>query len=624
MYAATRNSGLIRIWRSTNGTTWTQIQSATFPTSANRVVFGLAPSNANVVYVFVQGANNTPAVAGHQLWKYTYVSGDGSGAGGTWVNRGGNLPSDINTQTGYDQIVHVKPNDENFVIIGGQNLYRSTNGFASTLATTVIGGYDFYPDGHHHPDLHAGGFSPASSTIYYSAGDGGISRAADITLPSMVWTSLNHGYNVTQFYSVSIGPDAGSNLILAGAQDNGSQLGDAPGASDWVLAYGGDGTVVAIAPAAQDRLYTQYQGGQIQRQNYDGSNLVDFTPDGSANQLFVNPIALDPVSPSILYYGSGNSSTSSMIWRNIDAPNATSSTGWSIVSNTDVGSGGAHVRAISAIAVSQTNSPHVIYYGTTDGLVEHLNDPGAPFPIVTDITPSGLAAGTATGGFVRCIAIDPYDSDRALLCFGNYNFPSVWFTVNGGASWTNVEGNIAGPAGPSVRWAQMFYVDGQLEVFLGTSIGVLSTHLLNGGSTVWSQEAATEIGNVLIAWMDYRASDRTLAVATHARGVFTTQFAPVLDAGGGPPLAGRVLLGPNRPNPAVGMTTLEYELPQAGDASLRLFDVAGRQAAVLVDGHVEAGRHDVRFDTRRLAAGVYYAVLRAQGATASHAVVVRP
>ncbi|MGH7742362.1 MAG: WD40/YVTN/BNR-like repeat-containing protein, partial [Candidatus Eiseniibacteriota bacterium] len=135
MYATTRNSGLIRVWRSTNGTSWSAIQPPTFPTVANRVVIGLAPSNPAIAYVFAQGVN-AASVAGHQLWRYTYVSGDGSGAGGTWTELTANLPSDLNTQTGYDQIVHVKPDDENFVIIGGTNLYRSTTGFATNVVTT--------------------------------------------------------------------------------------------------------------------------------------------------------------------------------------------------------------------------------------------------------------------------------------------------------------------------------------------------------------------------------------------------------------------------------------------------------------------------------------------------------
>ena len=37
----------------------------------------------------------------------------------------------------------------------------------------------------------------------------------------------------------------------------------------------------------------------------------------------------------------------------------------------------------------------------------------------------------------------------------------------------------------------------------------------------------------------------------------------------------------------------------------------GNEAAVLVDGYKEAGRHEVRFDGRGLAPGVYFYVLRA-------------
>ena len=64
------------------------------------------------------------------------------------------------------------------------------------------------------------------------------------------------------------------------------------------------------------------------------------------------------------------------------------------------------------------------------------------FPTVTNITPPGLLGGTASGGFVRGIAVDPTNSNVALLAFGNYNFPSLWYTTNGGTSWTDVEGNL--------------------------------------------------------------------------------------------------------------------------------------------------------------------------------------
>ena len=613
MYAAIRNGSALRVMRSTNGTTWALISPGSFPTAAGRIVFGLAPSNPQVVYVFVQGVNTAPQANGHQLWKYVYVSGDGSGAGGTWANRGGSLPVDINTQGGYDMVIHVRPGDENFVIVGGTDLFRSTNGFATNATTVVIGGYAFWPYAFHHPDLHGGGFSPANDGIYYSAGDGGIAKAHDITLADMEWESLNHGYNVTQFYSVSIAPDAGSDRILAGAQDNGSQMGDAPGASDWVMAFGGDGTIVEVSPAISDRLYTQYQGGQMQRQTWSGADLADITPGDAANQLFVNPIALDPNDPARLYYAGGTiSEGGSRIWRNDSAPIADNSFGWSNLPATDVGNGGDHVRRISTIGLSTANAANVLYLGTMDGVAFRVDDAHTATPTVTNISPPGLNAGARSGGFVRCIAVDPTNSSRALLAFGNYNFPSLWYTTNGGATWTDVEGNLAGAAGPSVRWATMVDLDGTIEIFIGTSIGLLSTTALNGASTVWTQEATSEIGNVLIATMDYRPSDRTLAVGTHARGVFTTQFAPPVAVEDDVAPA-RVALEAPFPNPVSRTATIAYRLPRASDVSLKLYDVSGRTALTVVHSREDAGRHQVQIPTQQLRAGTYFAVLRADG-----------
>ncbi len=596
MYAITRTGSLINVWRSANGTAWNLIQPGTFPTAANRIVIGLAPSNPQVVYFFAQGVN-APSVGGHQLWKYTYISGNGSGAGGTWENRTANLPTDIFTQTGYDQIIHVKPDDENFVLIGGTDLYRSTDGFATGGATTLIGGYPFFPDGNHHPDLQSGAFSLSNPNVYYSANDGGVQKAPDITLGSMVWSSLNHGYNVTQFYSVAIAPDAANDVILAGAQDNGSRLGNAPGASDWTMPFGGDGTIVEVSPAAQNRLYPQFQGGFMQRMRWDGTDIIDITPENSINRLFVNPIVLDPNNPALLYYAGGSPNAISGIWRNDNAPVADTLLGWVSLLSTDVGDGVGYARRISALGISTANSPNVLYYGTTDGIVKRAANVNTGSPTVGFVPPPGLNAGTAQGGFVRCIAVDPTNSDRALVAFGNYNFPSLWYTTNGGVNWTDVEGNLAGPSGPSIRWATMFYVDGQLVVFLGTSIGVLSTTALTGGSTVWVQEASTEIGNVLIAYMDYRPSDNTLAVATHGRGVFTTRFTPVTDVGGR--RSGPILLSQSYPNPTKGPTTITFDLPRA------------------------SGRHVVPVAAERLAPGTYHYMLKALGTVETRRLVVR-
>jgi hypothetical protein len=610
VYAHTHEAGVTRIWRSTDGLNWTNIAPAGFPTVTSRVVIGIAPSNPSIVYLFVYGVSTSPNVSGHQIWKYRYISGDGSGAGGSWVNRGGELPSDINSQASYNMIVHVNPIDTNFVIIGGTNLYRSPNGFYSGNVTTTIGGYPYYPGLNHHPDIHSGMFKPGNPSVYYSGHDGGLSRTDNVNASSVEWTSLNNGYNVTQFYSVSLSPDSGSDWILGGSQDNGTVVGYQPGLSSWDMAYGGDGTIVIVAPEADNRLYTQYQGGQMQRMGRDGITVVDVTPSGATNMMFVNPIALDPNNTSILYYGGGRTSPAmtSGLWRNDNIINASATAGWTAIAATDVGAAAGYLRTVSCISVSKANPANTVYYGTIDGIVKRVDAANTATPIVTDVTPPGLNGGTAAGGFVRCVAVDPANGMNALVVFGNYNFQSLWYTTNGGASWTDVEGNLAGPSGPSVRFAEIFYVGNTNAIFLGSSIGLLSTTTLNGSSTVWTPEAQSEIGNVIVAWLDYRPADRILAVGTHARGIWTGQFDnPNSVAQQSVPV--EFALDQNYPNPFNPASTIHFTLGQSGKTSARVFDIQGRLVTTLVDGVLAAGKHSYAFNALGLSSGVYFLTL---------------
>jgi YD repeat-containing protein len=65
-------------------------------------------------------------------------------------------------------------------------------------------------------------------------------------------------------------------------------------------------------------------------------------------------------------------------------------------------------------------------------------------------------------------------------------------------------------------------------------------------------------------------------------------------------------LGPTTPNPGSGPRHLVFSIPSNGHVTLRVFDVAGRQVATLLDRVLPAGHHDAQFSTGRWAAGVYY------------------
>jgi hypothetical protein len=73
----------------------------------------------------------------------------------------------------------------------------------------------------------------------------------------------------------------------------------------------------------------------------------------------------------------------------------------------------------------------------------------------------------------------------------------------------------------------------------------------------------------------------------------------------------------NVPNPFNPITTIEYTLPGGARVRLAVFDVRGREVAVLVDGHQPKGTHRVTWNAAGLPSGIYFCRITAGAFTAT-------
>jgi beta-glucuronidase len=73
----------------------------------------------------------------------------------------------------------------------------------------------------------------------------------------------------------------------------------------------------------------------------------------------------------------------------------------------------------------------------------------------------------------------------------------------------------------------------------------------------------------------------------------------------------------NYPNPFNPSTTIRYSLPTSGTVLLRVYDMLGREVAVLADEEQNAGEHAVVWTASELPSGVYLCTLTSGGSRAT-------
>lgn len=428
-----------------------------------------------------------PANASYQV-PTIYKSTDG---GANWAATGAQPTAGWASGQGwYSLAVGIDPSNTNNCIVGGLDTWKTTNGgtswtqISTWVGTTPVNQYV-------HADVHNITWYDGGNKLLFGC-DGGIHYSSD---KGTTIRDRNVGLRIKQFYSCAIHPST-TNYFLAGAQDNGTHQFNNAGLSNTIEVKGGDGGFTAI-----DQDQPQYQFGSYVFNDYwrstdGGATWAEVLLNANTGQ-FINPYDYDNTA-NIMYCG--DIAGSYRRWTNPQTGSTSA-----VVSITGFGGGSVYAVGVSPYTANR------VYFGTDNGRVVQVDGANT---IASGSAGTNISTGLPAGAAASCINFGTSDQNL-IATFSNYGINNVWVSTNGGTSWTACDGNL--PDMP-VRWA-MFYPGDNSKAYIATETGVWETTLLNGGSTSWS--ANSTFPNVRTDMIEYRPSDRTIAAATHGRGLWT-------------------------------------------------------------------------------------------------------
>ncbi len=486
VYAALDGKG---VYRSTDaGLTWSAANgsgSNTLPGSG-RVALAMDPNTPTTLWAAVADSSTSNLLG---LYKTT----DG---GNNWTN----IPSTPDFCAGqcwYDIAVAVQPGNSNVVVLGGSE-------YNGQVVVSKDGGATWTSYNNLHPDTHVLVFS-ADGSKFYTGDDGGIWSTTNLTAVSPTWNSLNAGISTLQFYpGISIDL-VDINTMLAGTQDNTTEL--YSGTTTWKDVDCGDGGATAIgSTTVPPTMYTNCIGISLDKST-DGGNSWSSMLNGintSDRSAWTPPLTMDPSNPLRLYFGTQyvyQTTNGAALWTAISP---------------DLTNGG----NLSGIAISPVD-PNTVWAISGDGRVSVTSNAllGAT-ATWTNVTGSGMLPNR----YPTAVAADPSNASVAYVTFSGFSgfgdsLGHVFQTQNGGSTWTDVSGNL-----PNIPANDIAIDPSQSNTyFVGTDFGVFYT--TNGG-TAWTT-LATGLPRVAVTSLKLHAATQNLRAATHGRSVWGTNVASI-------------------------------------------------------------------------------------------------
>jgi photosystem II stability/assembly factor-like uncharacterized protein len=373
----------------------------------------------------------------------------------------------------------IDPADPNTLVFGSDTLSKSTDGGQSWIRMNAPVHVD------------------PRQLVYDNAGrlfdacDGGLFRSND---RGTTWVSLNGNLAITQFYREIAFDPARPDSLYGGTWDNG--VGLFAGDLAWQNLNVCDAFSPIVDPSRpRSVIYTcQWpvgiyrwdvgppDGSQTNQRRTNGINLSD-------PGYFVPPLAASGDN-RVLYFATNR------MYRSDDSAETWQPVG-PILDST---------YYVWALAVSRTNANHVIASPVSDKQVSVSKDGGR-----TWTRSAGLISSAA---FVR---FDPIDDNIAYAIQADVSRPYLYASVNGGASWFSITGNL-----PALHIASVVadVRSGRRILYVATEIGVYRS--TDSGAT-WTP-FSEGLPHTTVVDLAVSPDQRTLVAATDGRGMFALRL----------------------------------------------------------------------------------------------------
>jgi PKD repeat protein len=473
VYAASYNA---QFYKSTNGgQSFTQVA---IPSSsgAGRMQLAVTPANNSYVYLLADNASDYTFFG---LWLST-----DTGRTFTLQSNSPNLlgenpnGSDTYGQGWYTLSLAASPTNASEIVVGGVNIWQSTNAGASwSILADIAGTGAPYV----HADIHH--LNYLNGTTLYAACDGGVSVT---TNSGKSFNDLGSGLDIAEQYSIGLSADNAS-LYLTGWQDNGTNLYN----GNWGEVLGGDGMVCFIDNTSDSYMYGEQYEGSFNRSSNGGATFTEIAISTSESAGWVTPWLQDPTSSQTLYGGYEN------IWKSTDRGSK-----WSAIS-----AWGSSGNNVVAIAVAPSNDQYI--YAAQYGAMYATANGGTTWTNITGSLPVGSVG-------ITSIAVDNTNPLRLWVTFSGYSDgEKVYQSVNGGTTWTDISTGL-----PNLPVNCIVYQNGGAAdaMYAGTDVGCYYRDTTTTGGE-WVNYN-TGLPNVMVSDLKIYYPGNLLVAATYGRGVW--------------------------------------------------------------------------------------------------------